>query len=157
MTKRLLRMWITIAAGVALAMPVAAHATTGTVADIAILTFNASCSKAGQTTDSMRTNMERTTASPLPFDLTFWDVSLEPVSFDPPLGVERRCEVVFDGNHTGQAIDALRIQMATAPVLGFKIDTPATHKVMPEIALIEGRELLLIAYSPIGKNWCDNE
>lgn len=142
MTQRLRRMWTTIATGIALAMPVAAHATTATVADTAISTFNAWCFKAGLTQDRMRANMEQATTEPLPFGLTFWDVSLEPVNFDLPLGVERRCEVAFDGDHTKQAIDALRVQMATRPIFGFQIDLPATHKPLTETALIEGRELL---------------
>ncbi len=141
MTQRLRRMWMTIATGIALAMPVAAHATTATAANDAISTFNAWCFKAGLTADRMRANMEQATTAPLPFALTFWDVSLEPVDFKPPLGVERRCEVAFDGDHTDKAIDALRVQMATPPIFGSQTELPETHTPLPETALIEGRAL----------------
>lgn len=108
----------------------------------AIAAFNAWCFKAGQTESSIRSNMERSAGSPLPFDLVFWDVSLEPVSQDLPKGVERRCEVSFEGDHTDDAITGLRKQMATPPVFGTQIPLPDTHQALAGTALIEGRELL---------------
>ncbi|MGC1496888.1 MAG: hypothetical protein WA790_13840 [Sulfitobacter sp.] len=77
-----------------------------------------------------------------PFTLTFWDDSLEPRPADAPEGIERRCEVVFDGDHTDAAISAMREQMASPPVFGTKIPLPDTHQPTPDTALIEGRELL---------------
>lgn len=110
--------------------------------DTAISMFNAWCFKAGQTSTAIRTNMERDASAPLPFDLTFWDVSLESTELDTPLGIERRCEVAFEGDHTAKAIDALHVQMATPPVFGFEIDLPGTHMAGAETVLIQGRELL---------------
>ena len=108
-------------------------------ADNAIDTFNAWCFKAGQTEAQARDNMGADTAD---FDLVFWDDSLEPRPADAPEGVERRCEVSFDGDHAEAAIAALRRQMATPPVFGHAIPLPDTHAPDGGTALIEGRELL---------------
>lgn len=108
-------------------------------ADSAITTFNTWCFKAGQTEAQARANMQADTAS---FTLTFWDDSLEPRPAEAPMGVERRCEVAFDGDHTATAIKAMRAQMATPPVFGIAIPLPATHQPTDGTALIEGRELL---------------
>jgi hypothetical protein len=105
----------------------------------AIGAFNTWCFKAGQTEAEARKNMGADAAG---FDLTFWDDSLEPRPATAPKGVERRCEVVFDGGHTAQAITALRKQMQTPPVFGRKIPLPDTHASQGGTALIEGRELL---------------
>ncbi|APE44343.1 hypothetical protein BOO69_13725 [Sulfitobacter alexandrii] len=116
-----------------------AIAGTSTPARIAITTFNDWCFKAGQTVADARTNMQ---ADGAPFTLTFWDDSLEPRPADAPEGVERRCEVAFDGDHTAEAMEALRAQMATAPVFGTPIPLPDTHSPASGTTLIEGRELL---------------
>lgn len=112
---------------------------TAAMANPAITTFNTWCFKAGQTEAQARTNMN---AGSAPFTLTFWDDSLEPRPADAPQGVERRCEVAFDGDHTDTAITALRAQMATPPIFGTMIPLPNTHKATATTALIEGRELL---------------
>ncbi|MCX7561030.1 hypothetical protein OS190_15785 [Sulfitobacter sp. F26204] len=114
----------------------------GAMADqtpVAITAFNAWCFKAGQTEAEARKNMRADTAS---FELSFWDDSLEPRPTDAPRGVERRCEVVFEGAHSLQAITALRRQMQTPPVFGTKIPLPDTHTALEGTALIEGRALL---------------
>ena len=116
-------------------------AAAGTVAEQAIASFNAVCFKAGQTATEARARMQARDGAPLPYDLTFWDKTLEPAPDTPPR-IERRCEVRFDGAHAQAAIDALRAQMATPPVFGFEIPLPATHAPAPGTALIEGRELL---------------
>jgi len=105
----------------------------------AITIFNKWCFKAGQTEAQARANMN---ADDAPFILTFWDDSLEPRPADAPDGVERRCELTFVGDHTGRAIEELRVQMATPPVFGTPIPLPQTHRPAPGTALIEGRELL---------------
>lgn len=105
----------------------------------AITAFNTWCFKAGQTEAQARTNMSADTA---PFTLTFWDDSLEPRPETAPAGVERRCEVAFEGDHAATAISALRAQMATPPVFGTAIPLPDTHAATEGTALIEGRELL---------------
>lgn len=105
----------------------------------AITAFNTWCFKAGQTEAQARANMGADTAA---FTLTFWDDSLEPRPTDAPEGVERRCEVTFAGDHTGPALEALRIQMATPPKFGTKIPLPGTHAPRSGTVLIEGRELL---------------
>lgn len=105
----------------------------------AITAFNTWCFKAGQTEAQARANMDADEAA---FSLTFWDDSLEPRPADAPRGVERRCEVSFAGNHTDQAITALRRQMRTPPVFGTEILLPDTHRAEDGTALIEGRELL---------------
>lgn len=76
----------------------------------AIDAFNTWCFKAGQTETQARANMKADSAA---FTLTFWDDSLEPRPAGAPDGVERRCEIAFEGDHTAQAITALRTQMAT--------------------------------------------
>lgn len=110
--------------------------------DAAIAAFNAWCFKAGQTESEIRANMTSSAGTPLPFDLVFWDVSLEPVAAKLPRGVERRCDVSFEGNHTAKAVAGLRKQMATKPVFGTAIPLPDTHQPLPGTVLIEGRELL---------------
>ncbi len=105
----------------------------------AITTFNAWCFKAGQTEVTARANMNAQTA---PFVLTFWDDSLEPRPAHAPDGVERRCEVAFEGNHTTQAITALRRQMATPPRFGTPIPLPMTHAPDESTSLMEARKLL---------------
>ncbi|WP_299499758.1 hypothetical protein [uncultured Roseobacter sp.] len=110
-------------------------------ADPAIASFNAVCFKAGQTASEARARMAARDGTPLPYALTFCDKTLEPAP-DTIAGIERRCEVAFDGEHTTKAIAALRTQMATPPVFGFKIDLPHTHAPEPGTALLEGRELL---------------
>lgn len=107
--------------------------------DTAIAAFNDGCFKAGQTEAQARANMNADTAD---FTLTFWDDSLQPRPKDAPEGVERRCDVAFDGDHTDAAIAAMRAQMATPPVFGTRIPLPDTHAPLPGTALIEGRELL---------------
>lgn len=110
--------------------------------DAAISAFNDWCFRAGQTDSEIRANMARDAGTPLPYDLVFWDVSLEPEARDLPKGVERRCEVSFQGDHVDEATEALRKQMATPPVFGTEIPLPETHSPQPGTALIEGRELL---------------
>ena len=110
--------------------------------DSAISAFNTWCFKAGQTEAQARENMGLTNGVPPAFTLTFWDDSLEPRPVDAPLGIERRCEVAFEGDHTAPAIKAMRMQMATPPVFGKKIPLPDTHQPTAGTALIEGRELL---------------
>ncbi|MBM1634672.1 hypothetical protein JQV27_17600 [Sulfitobacter mediterraneus] len=128
----------TLLAGIALFGAASAAVAQGS-AHTAIDTFNAWCFKAGQTEAQARVNMG---ADDAPFALTFWDDSLEPRPTGAPDGVERRCEVAFDGDHSTAAIKALRIQMAKPPVFGTKIPLPKTHAAQDGTALIEGRELL---------------
>lgn len=111
----------------------------GDIAGNAITAFNTWCFKAYQTETQARRNMG---ADVSPFVLTFWDDSLEPRPADSPPGIERRCEVAFDGDHADRAIEELRIQMQTPPVFGTLIALPDTHRVLDETVLIEGRELL---------------
>ncbi|MEP5728439.1 MAG: hypothetical protein ABJL67_03585 [Sulfitobacter sp.] len=108
-------------------------------ADEAISAFNTWCFKAGQTEADARRNMKADEAD---FVLTFWDDSLAPRPANAPVGVERRCMVTFDGDHTDTAIAALRKQMQTPPVFGTPIPLPKTHTADEFTALIEGRELL---------------
>lgn len=111
------------------------------VAEQAIASFNAVCFKAGQMAAQVRARMEARDGTPLPYDLTFWDKTLEPAP-GTPARIERRCRVDFEGGHSREAIEALRVQMATPPVFGFEIPLPDTHAAGPETVLIEGRELL---------------
>ena len=125
----------------ALSLSAGSAAFSGSAAATAIAAFNGVCFKAGQTAAQAQARMEERAGSPLPFALTFWDRTLEPGPADHPR-IERRCEVLFAGDHTREAIDALRIQMATPPVFGFAITLPDTHTAGQGTALIEGRELL---------------
>ncbi|WP_051539344.1 hypothetical protein [Sulfitobacter sp. 20_GPM-1509m] len=108
----------------------------------AISAFNAYCFQAGQTAAQARDNMQALAGDPLPFELTFWDATLEAAPADAPYGVERRCEVSWEGNQPQAAIDALRVQMNTPPVFGRPTTMPTTHSAQPGTALIEARELL---------------
>ncbi len=107
--------------------------------ETAINAFNNWCFKAGQTENDARRNMA---ADPAAFALTFWDDSLEPRPANAPTGVERRCEVAFDGDHSNTAVSALRTQMQTRPVFGTKIPLPDTHWPQGGTVLLEARALL---------------
>lgn len=107
-------------------------------ANPAITTFNKWCFKAGQTEEQARANMNADTAA---FALTFWDASLEPTPENTPYGVERRCEIEFDGDHSAAAVAALRTQMAVPPVFGTPIELPETHNANASSTFIQGREL----------------
>lgn len=107
----------------------------------AIEAFTSWCFKAGQTPARALANMEGTAGHPLPFDLTFWDTSLEPAPHAPP-HAERRCEVAFDGDHARASVAAVQAKMATPPVFGTPISLPAPYAAEPGTAYIEGRELL---------------
>jgi hypothetical protein len=111
----------------------------GDTAANAIAAFNKWCFKAYQTEADARRN---TGADAAPFALTFWDYSLEPRPANAPRGVERRCEITFDGEHGTRAVAALRVQMQTPPKFGTVIPLPDTHSATDATALIEGRELL---------------
>lgn len=131
-----MRLIASLLLALSLASPVSARASQD-----AITAFNAWCFMAGQTASTIRANMEQGAGTPLPFELTFWDISIEPVANELPRGIERRCEVLFEGEHTSVAKKALRTQMATPPVFGKLIELPDTHRAGRGTALIEGREL----------------
>ena len=118
---------------------------------VAVSTFNKWCFKAGQTESQARANMDANDAA---FTLTFWDDSLAPRPADAPEGIERRCMIAFDGNHTRDATEALHKKMATPPVFGTAIPLPETHAVTDTTTYIEGRELLKrrVAVVHIGRN-----
>ncbi|WP_299599544.1 hypothetical protein [uncultured Tateyamaria sp.] len=118
-----------------LAMP----ATAGT--HPAIDAFVSYCFKAGQTVERARVNMESLAGAPLPFDLTFWDKSLEPAPGTPD-HAERRCAVEFQGNHAADAVAAVQAKMAEQPVFGTPISLPAPYTTEPGTAYLEGRALL---------------
>ena len=113
----------------------------GVQAHPAIDAFTTWCFKAGQTPARALANMESTAGSPLPFDLTFWDASLEP-SQDAPVHAERRCEVSFEGDHASDAVTAVKAKMATPPVFGTTIPLPSPYAAEDGTAYIDGRELL---------------
>ena len=119
----------------------AAPAVAGATADQAIASFNAVCFKAGQTAEQARARMQDRDGTPLPYRLTFWDKTLEPAP-GTPMGLDRHCEVSFDGDHRATAIAALKAQMAKPPVFGFEVDLPATHQRDATTSFIQGRELL---------------
>ncbi|WP_299375191.1 hypothetical protein [uncultured Tateyamaria sp.] len=114
---------------------------TGVQAHPAIDAFTAYCFKAGQTAAQAQANMTNIAGDPLPFVLTFWDKTLEPAPGTPEYA-ERKCEVVFAGNHATAALNAVRAKMATPPVFGTVIPLPETHAATPGTVMIEGRELL---------------
>jgi hypothetical protein len=105
----------------------------------AIAAFNMWCFKAHQTEAQARKNMGADVA---PFTLTFWDDSLEPRPANAPTGVERRCEIAFEGDHAIRAVKEVRAQMQTPPKFGATIALPTTHSILDETTMIEGRELL---------------
>lgn len=108
---------------------------------VAVKAFTDWCFKAGQTAETARTNMEGTAGAPLPFDLTFWDTSLATAP-DAPAHAERRCEVVFDGNFAEQAVMAVMLKMAQAPVFGTPTALPGPYGFTDSTVFIEARALL---------------
>lgn len=108
----------------------------------AITAFNAACFNKGYSAERIAATMEAAIGGPLTFDVTFWDKTLAPAPGTPEV-YERRCKVSFAGNHTDDAVTALRKQMATPPVFGTAIALPPTHKAEAGTVLIEARELLV--------------
>ncbi|MEL6566743.1 MAG: hypothetical protein AAFQ59_20055 [Pseudomonadota bacterium] len=115
------------------AVPASAHP--------AIEAFTRYCFKAGQTAADAQANMETVAGAPLPFQLVFWDKSLEPAPETPPYA-ERRCEVIFDGDAAARATRAVQAKMAMPPVFGTPLPLPAPFEATPGTAYIEARELL---------------
>ncbi|MEM6759270.1 MAG: hypothetical protein AAF601_07295 [Pseudomonadota bacterium] len=113
----------------------------GAAASPAIAAFTEWCFKAGQTASTARANMERSVGAPLPFDLTFWDISLETAA-DAPEQSERRCEVAFDGAHAADAIAAVVAKMAMPPVFGAPVALPKPYARSEHTDMIEARALL---------------
>lgn len=107
----------------------------------AIDAFTTWCFKAGQTQARAHANMERVAGTPLPFDLTFWDKTLEPAPGTPD-HAERHCEVGFAGDHAQAAVTAVQAKMAMPPVFGTPIPLPAPYAAEDGTAYIEGRALL---------------
>ncbi|WP_299688986.1 hypothetical protein [uncultured Tateyamaria sp.] len=131
---------ICLIAGVICACGFAVSAQVGPVHP-GIKAFTSYCFKAGQTAAVARANMERNAGAPLPFELTFWDKSLEPAP-GTPAHSERRCEVAFAGDQAGAAVDAVQAKMAMPPVFGTPLPLPAPFAATPGTAYIEARELL---------------
>lgn len=126
----------------ALIVLLAFTATSAVAREPAITAFNAACFNKGYSEHRIAKTMEAAIGAPLSFTLTFWDKTLTPAPDAPDL-YERRCKVSFAGDHTKDAIQALREQMATPLVFGTKIALPSTHQVQDGTALIEAPELLV--------------
>ncbi|WP_226779353.1 hypothetical protein [Oceaniglobus trochenteri] len=130
--------------GLALAVSLAGSAAHAGEARDAIRAFNAHCFTKGMTQEQAERRMRETSgtpaSAPLPFTLTFYDTTIAPAPGAHP-GTDRRCEVTFDGDHTAEAIAALREQMQTPPVFGTAGMLPPTHAPEAGTALIEGRDL----------------
>lgn len=107
----------------------------------AIDAFTAYCFKAGQTPDRARANMQSVAGDPLPFDLTFWDTTLEPAP-QAPAHAERRCEVAFDGDHADAAVAQVQAKMAMPPVFGTSIPLTPPYGPTDGTAYLDARELL---------------
>ncbi|WP_415404226.1 hypothetical protein [Tateyamaria sp. SN3-11] len=132
---------LALSACVTAAPVVGAFVATGAQAHPAIEAFTSVCFKAGQTAAQARANMEGVAGKPLPFDLTFWDKTLEPAPGTED-HAERKCEVEFDGDHTIEAVRAVKAKMAAPPVFGTPIPTPAPYAMRGDTVFLEGRQLL---------------
>ncbi|WP_299726373.1 hypothetical protein [uncultured Tateyamaria sp.] len=107
----------------------------------AIDAFTAYCFKAGQTPAQAHANMADLVGDPLPFTLTFWDKTLEPAP-NTPAYAERRCEVVFDGDHAADAVTKVQAKMAKPPVFGTSIPLTPPFAANDGTAYLDARELL---------------
>lgn len=115
------------------------------VADLAIGAFADTCTIRGMTADRAETRMrdfvaEREGAG-LPFNLSFYDVTLEPTDLSVTPGTDRRCEVSFSGDYAPRAARALVDLMQQPPVFGQPIPLPITHTPVEGTYFIEGRQL----------------
>ena len=110
-------------------------------ANAAIDAFTSFCFKAGQTSAVAKANMQGLAGAPLPFELTFWDKSLEPAPGTPD-HAERRCEVTFAGDHAANAAGAVLTKMAVPPVFGTPIPLPAPYAASDGTLYIQARQLL---------------
>lgn len=109
-----------------------------TAPQTAITAFVAHCMTKGMTAAQAHERMAPDAGG---FELTFFDKSLAPAPGTPD-HVERRCEVIMDGDHSDQAIAAVQAKMATPPVFGTPIALPSPYAETMGTALIEARELL---------------
>ncbi|WP_229801458.1 hypothetical protein [Tateyamaria omphalii] len=122
----------------------------------AIDAFVSYCFKAGQTVARAQINMERVAGAPLPFELVFWDKSLEPAPGTPD-HAERRCEVRFHGDHAQAAMSAVQAKMATPPIFGVAIPLPQPYGPEPGTVYIQARELLLERVAVVHIGTQDNQ
>lgn len=115
------------------------------IADLALGAFGETCTIRGMTADRADARMRAYVAAHggtgLPFDLAFYDITIEPTDMTVTPGTDRRCEVAFRGDHTAQAVETLLALMATPPVFGQPIPLPVTHSPHPGTSFIEGRQL----------------
>lgn len=115
------------------------------VAELALGAFGETCTVRGMTADRaearMRAHVAARGGTGLPFDLAFYDITIEPTDLTVTPGTDRRCEVAFPGDHTGRAVETLLALMATPPVFGQPIPLPVTHSPHPGTSFIEGRQL----------------
>lgn len=114
-------------------------------ADLAMSAFADTCTTRGLTEAEaearMRAHVEAEGGVGLPFDMAFYDITLEPTGLRVTRGTDRRCEVSFAGAHTEAAIAMLTDLMARPPVFGTAIPLPITHSPVTGTAFIEGRQL----------------
>lgn len=115
------------------------------VADLAMGAFADTCTIRGMTAERAEARMLDYVAENggmgLPFELEFYDITIEPTDLPVTAGTDRRCAVRFPGNHARDASMALIQMMERPPVFGVSIPTPITHSAMHGTFFIEGRQL----------------
>ncbi|MEM7242388.1 MAG: hypothetical protein AAF429_09400 [Pseudomonadota bacterium] len=123
------------------AAPEIAHAD-AKLADTAISAFAKYCTQPRQKLYRIMLRMERHAKeagyASLPFDVEFYDTTLERATIPITPGTNRRCVVTFDGSYAQQAKNAVLAFVERAK-FGFETDIPKTHS----DARVSGTELFI--------------
>jgi len=115
------------------------------VADLAMGAFADTCTQRGMTANAAEARMVAYVAANggmgLPFNLSFYDTTLEPTELTVTPGTDRRCEVSFRGDYAEPAARSVVQLMELPPVFGRAIPLPITHTPVQDTFFIEGRQL----------------
>ena len=112
------------------------------LAETAIGAFAKICTQPRQKLSRIMKRMERHASEAgydnLPFEVVFYDTTLEPAQFNVTPGTNRKCQVRFDGNHTALAVPAV-LEFIENARFGFESTIPPTH----QNARVAGTKLFL--------------
>ena len=112
------------------------------LAETAITAFAKICTQPRQklyrVMKRMEQHAEEAGYQTLPFDVIFYDTTLENARFEVTSGTNRKCQVRFDGDHTDKAVKAV-LEFVERAHFGFESRIPKSHR----NARVAGTELFI--------------